>query len=338
MIGGDLITYRPDIQVLDATIRDGGLVNDFYFTDEFIRALYEANIKAGVDYMEFGYKASKEMFDVNKFGKWKFCNEEDIRAIVGENNTDLKISVMADVGRCDYKKDIIDRADSVIDLVRVATYINTMPAAIEMIDDAHAKGYETTCNIMAVSKDQESDIDLALEMLGKSNVDGIYIVDSYGSLYPEQIKKLAEEYVAVGEKYGKKIAEEYAGRICQVVKNYSSYVQQLAWNVMAETEKEVNEESFEEGLKALLEQNSSLFIQQTDGLTTYQLNFIRLLCKDIHSGFTTQAVSEIYPLGSKSNIDRIKKSLVDKEIITIEKEGIFLADSVFELWFKREMM
>ena len=140
------------------------------------------------------------------------------------------------------------------------------------------------------------------------------------------------------EKYGKKIAEEYAGRICQVVKNYSSYVQQLAWNVMAETEKEVNEESFEEGLKALLEQNSSLFIQQTEGLTTYQLNFIRLLCKDIHSGFTTQMVSEIYPLGSKSNIDRIKKSLVDKEIITIEKEGIFLADSVFELWFKREMM
>ena len=140
------------------------------------------------------------------------------------------------------------------------------------------------------------------------------------------------------EKYGKKIAEEYASRICQVVKNYSSYVQQLAWNVMAETEKEVNEESFEEGLKALLEQNSSLFIQQTEGLTTYQLNFIRLLCKDIHSGFTTQAVSEIYPLGSKSNIDRIKKSLVDKEIITIEKDGIFLADSVFELWFKREMM
>ena len=115
-------------------------------------------------------------------------------------------------------------------------------------------------------------------------------------------------------------------------------MQQLAWNVMAETENEVDEESFTEGLKALLEQNSSLFIQQTEGLTTYQLNFIRLLCKDIHSGFTTQAVSEIYPLGSKSNIDRIKKSLVDKEIIAIEKDGIFLADSVFELWFKREMM
>ena len=173
MIGGDMITYRPDIQVLDATIRDGGLVNDFYFTDEFVKALYEANLKAGVDYMEFGYKASKEMFDVEKFGKWKFCDEEAIRSIVGENNTEMKISVMADVGRCDYKTDIIDRADSVIDMIRVATYINTMPAAIEMIEDAHAKGYETTCNIMAISKDQESEIDIALEMLGKSNVDGI---------------------------------------------------------------------------------------------------------------------------------------------------------------------
>ncbi len=205
MIGGDMITYRPDIQVLDATIRDGGLVNDFYFTDEFVRALYETNIKAGVDYMEFGYKASKEMFDVNQFGKWKFCDEEAIRSIVGENKTDLKISVMADVGRCDYKHDIKDRAESVIDLVRIATYINTMPAAIEMIEDAHAKGYETTCNIMAISKDQESDIDVALDMLGKSHVDGIYIVDSYGALYPEQIRNLAAKYVAVGEQYGKKI-------------------------------------------------------------------------------------------------------------------------------------
>lgn len=140
------------------------------------------------------------------------------------------------------------------------------------------------------------------------------------------------------EKYGKKISEEYAARICHTVKNYSSYVQQLAWNVMAETEIEVNEESFTEGFNALLEQNSSLFIQQTEGLTTYQLNFIRLLCNGIHSGFNTQSVVELYSLGSKSNVDRIKKCLIDRELITIEKEGVFLVDCVFELWFKREMM
>ena len=140
------------------------------------------------------------------------------------------------------------------------------------------------------------------------------------------------------EKYGKSISEEYATRICETVKNYSSYVQQLAWNVMAETEKEVNEETLQSGISALLQQCHGLFVQQTEGLTTYQLNFLRLLCSGVHSGFTAQAVTETYPLGSKSNIDRIKKALIDKELITLEKDGIFIADCVFELWFKREMM
>ena len=118
---GNLMTVRSDIKILDATIRDGGLVNNFNFSDEFVNDLYRANVKSGVDYMEFGYKASKEMFDVERFGKWKFCDEADIRGIVGDNNSDLKIAVMADVGRCDYKKDIVDRDLSVIDMVRVAT-------------------------------------------------------------------------------------------------------------------------------------------------------------------------------------------------------------------------
>ena len=95
-----LMSYRDSIKVVDATLRDGGLVNDFFFDDKFVRDLYLANIKAGVDYMEFGYKGDREMFDATKFGKWKFCSEEDIRAITGDNDTDLKIAVMADVGRC----------------------------------------------------------------------------------------------------------------------------------------------------------------------------------------------------------------------------------------------
>ena len=200
---GNLMTVRSDIKILDATIRDGGLVNNFNFSDEFVNDLYRANVKSGVDYMEFGYKASKEMFDVERFGKWKFCDEADIRSIVGDNNSDLKIAVMADVGRCDYKKDIVDRDLSVIDMVRVATYIHTMPAALHMIEDAKAKGYEVTCNIMAISNAQESDLDMALDMLAKSPVDGIYLVDSYGSLYPEQICALADKYVAVAESVDK---------------------------------------------------------------------------------------------------------------------------------------
>ncbi|MDD6616707.1 MAG: aldolase catalytic domain-containing protein [Lachnospiraceae bacterium] len=200
-----LMNYRPDVRVVDATMRDGGLVNDFYFTDEFVKALYFANIRAGVDYMEFGYKASREMFDESKFGKWKFCKDEDIRAIVGENHSDLKIAVMADVGRCDYKTDILEKSESPIDLIRVATYLNTIPSAVDMIEDAAKKGYEVSCNIMAISNTQESDLEVALDILGQTPVDVFYIVDSYGALYPEQIARIVDIYQNAAAKYGKKI-------------------------------------------------------------------------------------------------------------------------------------
>lgn len=200
-----LMDYRSDVRVVDATLRDGGLVNDFFFTDDFVADLYRANIKAGVDYMEFGYKASRDMFDESKFGKWKFCKDEDIRAIVGDNNSDLKISVMADVGRCDYKNDILKKDESPIDLIRVATYLNTIPAAIDMIENAANKGYEVSCNIMAISNTQEKDLSIALDLLGQTPVDVLYIVDSYGALYPEQIARITDIYMNAVAKYGKKI-------------------------------------------------------------------------------------------------------------------------------------
>lgn len=202
---GDLLSVRQDIRVVDATIRDGGLCNDFRFDDKFVKDLYAANVKAGVDYMEFGYKASREIFDEKDFGKWKFCKDEDIRKIVGDNKTNLKIAVMADVGRTDFKTDIISKKDSPIDLIRVATYINTIPAAIEMIEDAAKKGYETTINIMAVSKARTEDIKAALEALGKTPVNAFYIVDSYGSIYPEEARRLADMYGEIAEKYKKSV-------------------------------------------------------------------------------------------------------------------------------------
>jgi len=201
----NLLSYRDSIKVVDATLRDGGLVNDFFFDDNFVRNLYETNIKSGVDYMEFGYRGDKEMFDPEKFGKWKFCSDEDIRAIVGDNDSDLKIAIMADVGRCNYKQDIRPRSESPVDLIRVATYLNQIPTAVDMIQDAKSKGYEVSCNIMAISSAQEGDVRAALDILGKTEVDVIYIVDSFGALYPEQLQRVAALYTEYGEKYNKKI-------------------------------------------------------------------------------------------------------------------------------------
>lgn len=137
------------------------------------------------------------------------------------------------------------------------------------------------------------------------------------------------------ESQGKTISEELARGICETVDNSSSYVQQLAWNVLAETDRETTEQDFRNGVEALMAQCSGLFEEQLQGLTSYQLHFIRAICNGIHSDFGSKAVMEEYNLGSKSNISRIKSALRDRELIEITKDGIYMEDPVFKMWFKR---
>ncbi len=186
--------YREEIKVVDVTIRDGGLMNDHWFDDEVVTGVYEACVEAGIDYMEIGYINSREQFPSSEFGPWKHCREEDIRRIVGDNNTSLKLAAMADAEKSDYKTDILPASESVLDMIRVATYIHQMSLALDMIKDARDKGYETTLNLMAVSTVPESEVKSALEMLVRSDVGAIYVVDSFGSLYSEQVRALCNMF------------------------------------------------------------------------------------------------------------------------------------------------
>ncbi|MEI6211336.1 MAG: aldolase catalytic domain-containing protein [bacterium] len=202
---GSWLTFRPDIKVLDCTIRDGGLMNNCRFEDDFVKAVYDTCVAAGVDYMEIGYKGARSLYAPNEFGRWKFCSEEDVRRIVGDAPSSVKISVMADVDRTNFCEDILPKAQSVIDLYRVATYIHQIPAAVEMIQAIHDQGYETTVNLMAISVVQEQELDEALELLCRTPVDVIYLVDSYGSLYSEEIQALTRKYRKFAEAAGKKV-------------------------------------------------------------------------------------------------------------------------------------
>ena len=127
------LSFRPEIKVLDCTIRDGGLMNNHHFDDKIVKTVYDTCVAAGIDYMELGYKASRKGIKVGEHGCWKYCQEEDLRRIVGDNPTDLKLTVMADAERCDYHEDILPKKDSVIDMIRVATYINQIPTTLDMV-------------------------------------------------------------------------------------------------------------------------------------------------------------------------------------------------------------
>ena len=185
--------YKKEIKVIDCTVRDGGLMNKWQFSDEFVRAVYDGCVEAGIDYMEIGYKSSEKAFSRTENGPWKFCHEEDIRRIAGENKTGLKLSAMADIGRID-PDDILPKSQSAIDMIRVACYVHQVDKAVWLAEHCLDKGYEATINLMAVSKVNESDLDEALSDLGKSKVPTIYVVDSFGSLYCDSIEHLVRKY------------------------------------------------------------------------------------------------------------------------------------------------
>lgn len=184
--------YRPEIRILDCTIRDGGLMNDHRFSHDFVRECFDAVVAAGIDYVELGYKADKQQFSPEEFGPWKFCDEEDLRKVARE--CDTKISVMADVGRTDMST-ILPKSDSIVSMYRVATYAKEVDKAIAMADEFLGHGYDVCVNIMAVSHVLEPDLDEALEQLNETDVTAVYLVDSFGYLYSEQVQYLADKYI-----------------------------------------------------------------------------------------------------------------------------------------------
>ncbi len=202
------ITYRPELKVMDCTIRDGGLVNSHQFSDDFVKAVYRACVDAGVDYMEIGYKNSKKTFSVDKYGPWRFCDEDAIRRAIGDHDsaaTGLKLAAMADAGKSDWETDLIPAADSPLDMIRVAFYANQVSEASDMIRHAAELGYETSANMMAVSNITEGEIDTVLEAIADTPAGTMVIVDSFGHLYREQIDLLYNKYTAALAGTGKEI-------------------------------------------------------------------------------------------------------------------------------------
>jgi len=187
--------YRPEITVVDCTIRDGGLMNKSHFTLECVQAVYKAVCEAGVQVVELGYRNSREMFDPAHYGAWRFCDDEMIKRVVGNHKfPDTKIAVMMDAHKSSVE-DLAPRDHSLVDMVRCATYVKDIDKAIKIENDAHAKGYETAINIMSISTAPERELNECLHQIKEeTHVKACYIVDSFGAMYSEDIDYFVSKY------------------------------------------------------------------------------------------------------------------------------------------------
>jgi len=189
--------FREKIKVVDCTIRDGGLINNHDFDLRFVREVYKALSAAGVDYIELGYKNSKRLFSPKEFGKWKFCDEDDIKRVIEGIESKIKLSIMVDVDRVDLD-DVKPRKDSPVQMIRVASYVKDIDKAIFLVNHFADKGYETTVNIMAISRALDNELNEALHQLEEeSKAQVVYLVDSFGALYQESIEFLVKKFKGI---------------------------------------------------------------------------------------------------------------------------------------------
>jgi 4-hydroxy 2-oxovalerate aldolase len=217
--------YRPQIKVIDCTIRDGGLMNDSRFDFDTVRAIYKAVCASGVDIVEIGYRNSKEMFSPKKFGLWRFCDDEVLKRLTDGIETKTRLAVMQDAHKAN-AEDLKPKDESVVDLVRVATYVKDIDKAIRLANNATDKGYEATINIMAISHARDRELDEALQQVEEeTKIIACYLVDSFGALYSEDVDFLVSKFQRylktkeVGVHFHNQQQLAYANTIEGIIKN-----------------------------------------------------------------------------------------------------------------------
>ena len=142
------------------------------------------------------------------------------------------------------------------------------------------------------------------------------------------------------EATGKHISENLAREICLVTDRYSSYVQQLAWFVWLRTADATpaTSKDVQYGIDRLLDACEPLFIQQTEDLSAYQMNFLHALVNGVHTGFTQSAILANYRLGTAANITRLKKALIEKNLVMITApKYLEMIDPILALWLKKRV-
>ncbi|MEA1984398.1 MAG: aldolase catalytic domain-containing protein [Euryarchaeota archaeon] len=183
----------PEIKILDCTIRDGGYINNWQFDKGLVREVYRALSKSGVDIVEIGYRGSEKYFDPKKYGRWRFTSEEDMQDVIG-GIKGSKIALMGDYGKIDLEH-LSECEDSMADVIRIAVHKNNAFKAIALLEKIKEKGYETSLQTMGFTSYTLKERDELKNAIEQSNMDYFYIADSYGSIFPNQIRSIFEPFL-----------------------------------------------------------------------------------------------------------------------------------------------
>ena len=187
---------QKQFEILDCTIRDGGYVNNWDFDKRIVKDLYKNLSRAGVDIIEIGFRNISH----KKSEIWQSTSEELIQELFSDVSG-AKIALMLDYVHADLAS-IPDKKESLVNMYRVACHKDKILDAISLCNEIKTKGYLITIQIMGIVGYSQEELEKIVGPLSKSKLDYIYFADSYGSLFPKDIRKYVECFKPTNKKIG----------------------------------------------------------------------------------------------------------------------------------------
>lgn len=177
------------MKILDCTLRDGGYYTNWDFekkaVDQYIQALNDLP----VDYIEVGYRSPLQKSYHGKYFYLPIYELEDLRV---KSNKKLVIILNEKDVRLEHLEKLLKPIVGLVDMVRMAIDPENLSRALELAREIKNYGFEIGFNVMYMSKwKQNSDFLGKLDQVNDL-VDCFYMVDSYGGVYPEDVKEIVE--------------------------------------------------------------------------------------------------------------------------------------------------
>ena len=138
-------------------------------------------------------------------------------------------------------------------------------------------------------------------------------------------------------KTGKRISNDEAARIADLMKCHSWYVQQFAHNIWNLTIDEATKIIIQKALNELINANTPFYQKEIETLSSTQVNLIKAVAHG-ETRFTSVGVMAEHRLGTPRNVSKNKTLLINKDIIQAREERFEFVDPAFELWFRQNFL
>ena len=170
------------IRVLDCTLRDGAYVTEGSFGENCIKNVIKNLNQANIDIIECGWLSKKKHNNGNVF----FNTPYNIEKYKFNNNS--KLALMFDFGK--YNPDNLETNSGIIDIIRIAFHKEHLDEISFTLEELKSKGYKVFLQPSNIMEYSENDIEKLCKRANFIGADALYIVDSYGSMFPEDLDRI----------------------------------------------------------------------------------------------------------------------------------------------------